>query len=106
MLASCVVANPLTPAAVAHIAELARLELSAAEQERFARQLTDILTYAGMVQDVDTSRPAAAGIETPNAELPPLRADEAVEGLSRDEVLAQAPDRSPDGSLFRVPKVI
>lgn len=99
-------ADPLTPAAVAHIADLARLDLSAAEQERFARQLTDILTYAGMVQDVDTSRlPSGAGLENPTT-LPPLRADEAVPGLSRDEVLAQAPDRSADDTLFRVPKVI
>jgi aspartyl-tRNA(Asn)/glutamyl-tRNA(Gln) amidotransferase subunit C len=100
-------AAPLTPAAVAHIAELARLELSADEQERFARQLTDILTYAGMVQDVDTSRlESATGAENPAIELPPLRADEPVPGIPRDEVLAEAPDRSPDGALFRVPKVI
>jgi aspartyl-tRNA(Asn)/glutamyl-tRNA(Gln) amidotransferase subunit C len=100
-------ADPLTPAAVAHIAELARLDLSAAEQERFARQLTDILTYAGMVQDVDTSRPdAAAGADSAATTLPPLREDEAVHSLARDEVIAQAPDRSADATLFRVPKVI
>jgi aspartyl-tRNA(Asn)/glutamyl-tRNA(Gln) amidotransferase subunit C len=100
-------ADPLTPGAVAHIAELARLDLSPAEQERFARQLTDILTYAGMVQDVDTSRlESATGAHEPTIELPPLRTDEAVPGLPRDEVLAEAPDRSPDGALFRVPKVI
>ena len=77
------------------------------QQERFARQLTDILTYAGMVQDVDTSRPdAAAGADSSATTLPPLREDEAIHSLSRDEVLAQAPDRSADGTLFRVPKVI
>ena len=44
----------LTPAQVRHIAKLARLTLSDAEVEKFAKELTSILQYVDMLQEVDT----------------------------------------------------
>ena len=39
---------------VKHIAKLARLGLSDEEVEKFSRQLSDILTYSKMLDQVDT----------------------------------------------------
>lgn len=109
-------ASQLTPHEVAHIAELARLELSPTEQETFARQLTDILTYAATVQQVDTTGihlregyggqvgPAAA--TTGGPERPAWRSDTPTPGTSRDDAIAEAPDGVPEAGFFRVPKVI
>ena len=84
------------------VARLARLELAPAEQDLFARQLDDILTYARHVQDVDTtgvpptSHALVAGI--------PLRDDEVRPSLPRDEAQAAAPAASH--GLFKVPRVL
>ena len=98
-------ASLLTPREVAHIADLARLTLSADEQQTFARQLTDILAYATTIQQVETG--ATSRGDTTDAATPAgLRADEVAAGLDRDEVLAEAPDGVRDAGLFRVPKVL
>jgi aspartyl-tRNA(Asn)/glutamyl-tRNA(Gln) amidotransferase subunit C len=99
--------DALTPREVAHIARLARLELAPGEEEAFARQLTDILAYAATVQQVDTTslKSASDAVETSRSETS-LRADTPIPGISRDAALAAAPDRSPDGAFFRVPKVL
>jgi len=44
----------LTPAQVRHIAKLARLKIEDAEVEKFATELTSILDYVDMLQEVDT----------------------------------------------------
>ena len=45
----------LTSDEVKHIARLARLELSEEEIEKFGQQLSDILSQAKMLEEVDTS---------------------------------------------------
>jgi len=89
---------------VVRIAELARLALTAAERERFGRQLAGILTYVEQIGAIDT-----AGIEpTSHVQLdrPALRADEPRPSLSRAQALENAPDAARAAGLFRVPKVI
>ena len=98
-------ASPLTSDEVARIAELARLELSASERETFARQLTDILAYAAIVQQVDTRGVGPDGADEPDGPAP-LREDVASPSTARDEALGQAPDGVRDAGLFRVPKVL
>ena len=98
-------ASPLTLDEVAHIAELARLELSASERETFARQLTDILAYAAVVQQVDTSDAGPSGPAGP-AGPSPLREDVPVTSIPREAAIDQAPDGVRDAGLFRVPKVL
>lgn len=95
--------SQLTPDAVARIAELARLELSADEGAQFARQLTAILDYAATIQQVDTS---AAGSADAAAAPPVWREDTPGPCLPREDALAAAPDASDAQGLFRVPKVI
>ena len=86
---------------VDHVARLARLSLSDAERQTFARQLDEILAYAEMLQSLDT-----AGVEPMchAAETESLRADTALPGLARDTVLEGAPD--PAEGLFRVPRIL
>lgn len=98
-------ASQLSRDEVAHIATLAQIELTPAEQEMFTRQLTDILQYAASIQQADTSgiEPDAA---TTIAALPGPREDVAAPSLDRKDALAIAPDARADAGLFRVPKVL
>jgi aspartyl-tRNA(Asn)/glutamyl-tRNA(Gln) amidotransferase subunit C len=87
-------------------ARLAHLELSEAELDLFARQLADILAYAVQVQQIDTTGvpPTASVARRGLGEGD--REDVVAASLSRQEVLANAPDGVPERGLFRVPRVI
>jgi len=92
----------LTLAEVEHIAQLARLELSAEEKERYRQQLSAILEYAARLQELDTS-----DIPPTSSVLPPrsaLRADETRPALPTADVLRNAPKADQD--QFRVPPVL
>ena len=91
----------LSLAEVEHIANLARLELTAEEKEKYRQQLSAILDYAVRLQEVDTS-----GILPTSSVLPEhgvLRDDFPGESLQLDETLANAPDQKK--KQFRVPPV-
>ena len=92
----------LTWEEVEHIAELARLRLSAEEKTRYAEQLSEILEYAARLQAVDTS-----GISPTSSVLPvrgALRADEPRPGLNIQEALGNAPET--EKNQFRVPPIL
>lgn len=84
---------------VLHVARLARLELSAAEVERFREQLSAILEAVGKVAELDLSgvEPTAHPLELSNV----WAEDEPQPSLDAGEALASAPDR--EGHFFRVP---
>jgi aspartyl-tRNA(Asn)/glutamyl-tRNA(Gln) amidotransferase subunit C len=84
---------------VLHVAQLARLELTEEEIERFQEQLNAILEAVGKVAELDLSdvEPTAHPLDLVNT----WAADEPRPSLSVDEALANAPDR--EGDLFRVP---
>ena len=94
------------------IAALAHLELDPSEVELFARQLGDILAYAGELQQVDTRgvQPTTYGVSGRSADRP----DTVTPSLGVSEVLGNAPDcdRSPastrtsEGGFFKVPRVL
>jgi aspartyl-tRNA(Asn)/glutamyl-tRNA(Gln) amidotransferase subunit C len=92
----------ITRADVAHVARLARLELSDEELSTFTDQLGDILDHAADIEalDVGDIPPTAHPLPLINV----LRPDEVRPSLDRDEVLAQAPF-AEDGR-FRVPPVL
>src|SRR5580765_3279290 len=75
---------------IAAIAALAHLELDASEIDLFARQLGEILAYAEVVQQIDTTGvpPTASVVARHAADRP----DEGKPSLDRDEALASAPD--------------
>src|ERR1700674_2360382 len=91
----------IAPADVAHVAKLARLELTAEEQERFAEQLGAVLDHAADVEALDTAGVAPTAHPLPLANV--LREDQPVPGLDRDEVLAQAP--AVEDNRFAVPRI-
>ncbi len=88
---------------VEHVADLARLQLSQEELERFSDQLSRILTYVDEVNAVDTTGiPGTLSMVAGAANL--WRDDEVRPSLSREQAVGNAPD-AVDG-LFRVPQVI
>ncbi len=88
----------LTSAEVAHVARLARLSLSDDELERMRSQLSNILAYIELLQEVDVAGVAPTAQVTGLATV--LRPDVVADGLTREQVLANAPDQR-DG-MFRV----
>jgi aspartyl-tRNA(Asn)/glutamyl-tRNA(Gln) amidotransferase subunit C len=87
---------------VAHIARLARLELTSDELELFTAQLAAVLEHAADVESLDV-----ADVE-PTMHPYPLRnvvRDDTVRpGVGRDEVLAQAP--AAEDGRFKVPAIL
>jgi aspartyl-tRNA(Asn)/glutamyl-tRNA(Gln) amidotransferase subunit C len=93
---------PLTNEQVEHIAVLARLKLSPQEIEKFTRDLAVILEYVDQLKSVNTDgvEPKDQFIKAENV----FREDKIRPSLSREQALANAPDK--DEEFFRVPKVI
>ena len=87
----------LTTNEVKHIAKLARLELSEKEVEKFSGQLSDILSHAKMLEEVDTSN-----VE-PIAQITGLQdvffEDKVKESNITDELLDQSPMDKQDHML-------
>jgi len=92
----------LDPRIVDHVAKLARLELTGAERDLFARQLGDILAYVEQLKALPAEgvEPLAHAVDATNV----FRDDVPRPGLSPDDALGQAPDRQ--GGFFGVPRVI
>jgi aspartyl-tRNA(Asn)/glutamyl-tRNA(Gln) amidotransferase subunit C len=85
---------------VLHVAELARLELTEDEIERFGTELSKVLDHIetiGELGDMEDVEPTSHVVAVENA----LRADEPQPSLPQDVALAAAPDAAQGG--FRVP---
>lgn len=92
----------LSPEVVAHVARLARLDLTDAELTLYTGQLAAVLDHAADVEALDLE-----GVEPTHHPLPlvnVLRADEPRPCLDRAEVLAMAPDA--ESGRFRVPRIM
>lgn len=87
---------------VAHVARLARLDLSRDMTEMLTGQMNDILTYMDKFAELDTSgvQPTTHALQLTGA----IREDETRPSLERDKALANAPQSN--GESFIVPKVI
>ncbi len=77
---------------IAHLARLARLDLSEAEMERYQAQLSVILDHAARVQSLEGE--PEVEVAHPLGFVNAFRSDTVTPSLDRDEVLAQAPDSS------------
>lgn len=90
----------LTRAEVQHIAELAKLRLTEAEETLYQEQLSDILDYMQRLNTLDTEA------IPPTASVLPLRSvmrdDVARPSLPVDDILANAPARAGDAFEVRV----
>ena len=91
---------------VLRVAELAHLELSEDELEKYRRQLDEILDYIGKLNELDTAgvEPMAQVLADDQAADATMREDLVVPSAVAEDVLRQAPD--PEPPYFRVPKVI
>jgi aspartyl-tRNA(Asn)/glutamyl-tRNA(Gln) amidotransferase subunit C len=87
---------------VQYVARLARLELTAAEEEKFGAQLSQVLGYIEKLNQLDVSaiEPTAHAVPLVNV----FRADEVRPSLPNEEAMRNAPARA-DG-LFLVPKIV
>ncbi|HYC76093.1 MAG TPA: Asp-tRNA(Asn)/Glu-tRNA(Gln) amidotransferase subunit GatC [Planctomycetota bacterium] len=87
---------------VEHVARLARIAVPAEELDRLAGQLAAIVRYVESIQGLklDNVAPLSHGGDASDV----FRADEPRPGLSREDALKGAPDRTDDH--FRVPRVL
>lgn len=92
----------ITRSDVDHVALLGRLELTDEEKELYTRQLNDILGYFQSLQKLDTEkvRPTAHVLPLKNV----LREDRVGGHMSREDALANCPDRDED--FFKVPRIV
>lgn len=87
---------------VAHLARLSRLELSDAELESFAGQLTDILDHVRAVSEVAADDVPAMSHPTSISNV--YREDVVTPGLTPEQALDQAP--AADQQRFEVPQIL
>jgi aspartyl-tRNA(Asn)/glutamyl-tRNA(Gln) amidotransferase subunit C len=87
---------------VEYVARLARLEISGAEKTLYTGQLDKILGHAQELNLVDTTSVAPTFHVLPLKNV--LREDIERPSMPREEILANAPDKSK--GCFRVPKII
>lgn len=87
---------------VAHVAALARLNVTEAELDTYTGQLAEVLDHARDVASLDLAGvpPTAHAMAVTNV----MRADEPRPCLDRDEVLAQAP--AVEDHRFMVPRIL
>jgi aspartyl-tRNA(Asn)/glutamyl-tRNA(Gln) amidotransferase subunit C len=92
----------LSPEQVSWVAHLARLELTPADRDLMARQLSAVLDYMDQLKQVNTDgvEPLAHPLNVHNV----FRDDTPAPSLPVDEALASAPDRH--GDFFGVPAVL
>jgi aspartyl-tRNA(Asn)/glutamyl-tRNA(Gln) amidotransferase subunit C len=93
---------PLRREDVAKVAKLARLKLSEAELDQFTEQLGQVLEHANDIAALNLEDVVATA--HPFGLINVVREDELRPSLSRDAVLAMAPD-AEDGR-FGVPRIM
>ena len=95
-------AKQLTQEEVRKVAVLARLKLTDSEIESIGSQLSQMLEYVEILNEVDTTNiePMAHVAELSNV----LREDIVRKSLPRDKALANAP--KSDGTYFLVPQIL
>lgn len=87
---------------VRRVANLARLEITAEEEEQLTAQMSSILEYFEQLSELDTDNvpPTTRAIDVSNVTRP----DELQPYPDREAILKEAPDQ--DGDFFKVPKIL
>ncbi len=86
---------------VRRMAALANISLTAAEAQRYAQELSAILSYVDRLQQIDTSTVAEGSVFLES--LPPDRDSVGHDPEVRERIIQLFPDRI--GDLLRVPSV-
>ncbi len=87
---------------IKYVAHLARLQLTAEEEQKFGAQLGEVLKYIEKLSQVDVSQvePTAHAVPLVNVTRP----DETAPSLSHEEAVRNAPVQA--NGLFLVPKIV
>lgn len=87
---------------VRHVAHLARLAVSEEEVDMMTKQLGDIIHYAELLNELDTTgvEPTTHVLDLKNV----MRKDEPRKWITREDALKNAPDQK-DGQ-FKVPSIL
>ncbi|MDE3015493.1 MAG: Asp-tRNA(Asn)/Glu-tRNA(Gln) amidotransferase subunit GatC [Pseudomonadota bacterium] len=88
--------------AVAKIARLARIEVTEADREHFAREISGILKWVEQLSEVDTR--GVPQLTSVSAVKLPWREDKVTDGNRQEAVVKNAPQS--DYGCFVVPKVM
>ncbi len=98
----------LTDTEFQHLCRLARLAPSPEASRCFAAECDAVIAYMDKLSEVDTT-----GVEplySPACHAAPMREDVARRSLTREEILANAPQRGgsgeSDGGFFLVPRIV
>ena len=94
--------SKITLEQVRHVALLARLELSPADENRLRADMDEMLAYVDKLNELDT-KSVAPTTQVGEAGTP-MRDDEVTNQPAADAMLANAPSR--DRNYFKVPKII
>ena len=94
--------SEITAEQVAHLANLARIDLSSEEIARLTTELGQIADSVAKVAEVATPDVPATSHPMPLTNV--FRADTVVPSLTVNQALSGAPDR--DGDKFRVPAIL
>jgi len=87
---------------VKHIADLAKLDFSEDELEKFVDEFSKILEYVSQLRELD-----AEGVEPTysiSAKIQPLREDIVKPSLPKEEVLKNAPEEQY--GYFKIPRIM
>lgn len=87
---------------IVHMAKLGSLNLSESEIEGYAKDISEILDFANMVNSVNTDEVNETIGANENYNV--FRKDEIVQTVDKEALLQNAP--SKDDGMFRIPKVI
>lgn len=95
--------SKITREEILKLAKLAHLRLDDDEVEKFSNEISDIITYAEMLDDVDTDdlRPTYQVTSLENIARPDTEVDY---GINRTELLKNLPDRKDD--LIKVKRMV
>lgn len=85
-----------------HIAHLARLEFEGDEKESIKTDLRNIIDFMSKLNEIPTDNVEPLIFMTD--ELSDLREDVAIQSISQEEALKNAPKK--DSDYFRIPKVL
>jgi len=87
---------------VKYVAHLARLNLTAEEEQKFGAQLGQVLGYIEKLRQLDVSQVEPTAHATPLSNI--TRPDEIRPSISNEDALRNAPAKA--NGLFLVPKIV
>lgn len=85
---------------IKYIANLSMIGISKEEEEKYSKDLEQILTYAEILDNLDTSK--AAEFKNPLSDSNRFREDEIKESFDRNSILSNASDK--EAGMIKVPK--